>query len=319
MTSTPPWLGGPESTRLELLLSSRQGRPRMVLDTDTYNEIDDQFALVHSLLSPDRVDLQAIYAAPFENARSRGPEDGMEKSYDEIQRILGHFPGPHPPVFRGARQWLTPGVDPAPHAAAADLVGRALSRGAPPLYVVAIGAPTNVVTALMLEPKIARSIVVVWLGGHALHWPTAREFNLRQDLVASRFLLDSGVPLVLVPCGDVADHLSTTRAEVERYVRPGGRIGDFLAQRYAEHVPDQPGTSKVIWDMAATGWVQEPSWATTRLVPSPLLTSEMTWSHDHSRHLISVVTTLDRDAIFGDFFDRLSAAALRTDLRPDGS
>ncbi len=41
----------PETTRLERLLPPT-GRVRMVLDTDTYNEIDDQFALVHALLSP---------------------------------------------------------------------------------------------------------------------------------------------------------------------------------------------------------------------------------------------------------------------------
>jgi inosine-uridine nucleoside N-ribohydrolase len=278
----------------------------MVLDTDTYNEIDDQFALVHALLSADRVDLEGIYAAPFENSRSRGPQDGMQKSYQEIHRILELVSGPHPPVFEGARQWLGAGTAPEPGAAAMDLIDRAMSSTAAPLYVVAIGAPTNVATALLLRPEIAEHIVVVWLGGHALHWPTAWEFNLRQDLVASRQLLDSGVPLVLVPCCDVADHLATTRPEIEQYVRPGGRIGAFLAERYRHYVPDRPGASKVIWDMAATGWLLEPSWTTTRLVPSPRITSDLTWSHDPYRHLIAVVTTVDRDAIFGDLFERLA-------------
>jgi hypothetical protein len=286
----------------------------MVLDTDTYNEIDDQFALVHTLLSPDRVKLEAVYAAPFENPRSRGPEDGMRKSYEEILRILELVPGPHPPVFEGARQWLVAGEPPEPSAAAADLVDRATAPTSAPLYVVAIGAPTNVVTALMLRPEIADQIVVVWLGGHALHWPTAREFNLGQDLVASRFLFDSGVPLVHVPCRDVADHLTTTRAEIDRFVRPGGRIGEFLAGRYAEYVADRPGVAKVIWDMAATGWVLDPSWTTSRLVPSPLLTSDLTWSHDHHRHLIVTLATLDRDAILGDLFERLARSAV-----PEGS
>ena len=43
---------------------------RAVLDTDTYNEIDDQFALVQALLSPDRITLEAVYAAPFHNSQS---------------------------------------------------------------------------------------------------------------------------------------------------------------------------------------------------------------------------------------------------------
>ena len=41
-------------------LALPEARPvDMVLDTDTYNEVDDQFALCLSLLSPDRVTLRA--------------------------------------------------------------------------------------------------------------------------------------------------------------------------------------------------------------------------------------------------------------------
>ena len=81
------------STALRLArLQPPTGKVRMVLDTDTYNEVDDQFALVHALLSPDRLQVEAIYAAPYFNDRSSGPADGMEKSYEEIValfRIVG--------------------------------------------------------------------------------------------------------------------------------------------------------------------------------------------------------------------------------------
>ena len=50
-----------------------EGRLRVVIDTDTYNEIDDQFALVYALFSPDRIGLEAIYAAPFTNDRAADP------------------------------------------------------------------------------------------------------------------------------------------------------------------------------------------------------------------------------------------------------
>ena len=73
--------------RLERL-APPTGRVSIVLDTDTYNEIDDQFALAYALLSPDQIDLEAIYAAPFQNPRSTGPADGMEKSHEEILRVL---------------------------------------------------------------------------------------------------------------------------------------------------------------------------------------------------------------------------------------
>ena len=69
-------------------LSLPEGKIDMVLDTDTYNEVDDQFALAYALLSPERLNVQAVYAAPFHNNRSSGPADGMQRSYDEIADIL---------------------------------------------------------------------------------------------------------------------------------------------------------------------------------------------------------------------------------------
>ena len=74
-------------------LQAPAGKARMVLDTDTYNEIDDQFALTYALLSPDKLSVEAIYAAPFHNSRSNGPGDGMEKSYEEILRLLEFLDG----------------------------------------------------------------------------------------------------------------------------------------------------------------------------------------------------------------------------------
>ena len=39
--------------------------PRIVIDTDAANEIDDQFALAWALLSPQQLRIEAVYAAPF--------------------------------------------------------------------------------------------------------------------------------------------------------------------------------------------------------------------------------------------------------------
>ena len=47
-----------------------------ILDTDTYNEIDDQFALAYLLACPEKVRLRAICAAPFFNRHSESPGQG---------------------------------------------------------------------------------------------------------------------------------------------------------------------------------------------------------------------------------------------------
>src|SRR5690554_398454 len=67
-----------ETDRIDLLTPNRR-KIRMVLDTDTYNEIDDQFAMAYALLSEDKLTVEAIYAAPYFNDRSESPSDGMEK------------------------------------------------------------------------------------------------------------------------------------------------------------------------------------------------------------------------------------------------
>ena len=169
----------------------------------------------------------------------------------------------------------------------------------------------------MLAPEIIDRIVVIWLGGNSLYWPTAREFNLEQDLRSSRVLFDSGVALVHVPCFNVADHLSTTRDEVEHYVRPAGKVGAFLADRYNQHVEDGPGVSKVIWDLAATGWLLSPSWTTSELVQSPVLTGGHDVVAGPDRHLVRQVTYVYRDAIFADLFARLANHAHGSAITPD--
>lgn len=67
-----------EEKRLERLKKPK-GQIEVVLDTDTYNEIDDQFALAYLIKSEEKLRLQAIYAAPFFNHHSESPEDGWKK------------------------------------------------------------------------------------------------------------------------------------------------------------------------------------------------------------------------------------------------
>jgi hypothetical protein len=51
-----------------------------------------------------------------------------------------------------------------------------------------------------------------------------------------------------------------------------------------------------------------PAWADSVLTASPILTGELTWSHDPHRHLIREIRRLDRDAIFADLFLKLEKA-----------
>ncbi|WP_426442998.1 nucleoside hydrolase [Bradyrhizobium genosp. P] len=299
-----------EAARIKLL-SPPTGRVRVVLDTDTYNEIDDQFAMVQMLLSPDRFDVEAIYAAPFFNERSDGPGHGMELSYQEILRLLERLNMPAGGlVHRGVTDYVGPEKQAREAPAVDDIIARART-GSPdnPLYIVAIAAISNVASALLKAPDIIDRVVVVWLGGHALEWPHTNEFNLRQDVGGAQVLFDSGVPLVLVPCLGVTSRLHSTVPEIERYVEPHGSVGAFLAMRFKELSADHIGWAKEIWDMAAVGWLLNPDWAPSVIVPAPILTDQMTWSIDRRRHAMRYVAFINRNAILKDFFLKLEAFA----------
>ena len=69
-------------------LTTPKGKVDVVLDTDAYNEIDDQFAISYLIRYADRFLIKGICAAPFWNDKSVSPADGMEKSYDEIMKLL---------------------------------------------------------------------------------------------------------------------------------------------------------------------------------------------------------------------------------------
>jgi inosine-uridine nucleoside N-ribohydrolase len=178
-----------------------------------------------------------------------------------------------------------------------------------PLYVIAIAAISNVASAILKAPDIIDRIVVVWLGGNTLEWPDQREFNLKQDVGGAQVLFDSGVPLVMLPCMGVVSHLHSTVPEIERYVEPHGAIGKFLAMRFKEYAKDHTGWAKEIWDMAAVAWLLDETWAPSVLIPSPVLTDNMTFSVDRSRHPIRYVTYVRRNPILQDFIKKLEAYA----------
>jgi len=295
-----------ESQRIQMLRPPQRRPVRMVLDTDTFNEIDDQFALVYALISPE-LQVQAVYAAPFHNSRSKGPGDGMEKSYEEILRILRKLDRPAEGyAFKGSSHYLTDLQHPERSPAALDLIQRA-RKSSPddPLYVAAVGAITNVANAILIDPSMARNIVLVWLGGNGHNWPHQREFNLRQDLKASRVIFDCGTPVVQLPCTPVVTHFTTTVPEMERYVAGRGAIGDYLLQIFKAHRKDHFGWSKVLWDMTAIAWLINDKWLPSDLVHSPILTDNCTFSFDRSRHLMRSVNFIHRDPIFRDFFTKL--------------
>ena len=325
------------------LLAPPSGVVDVVIDTDVTNELDDQFAIVWAALRPDRLRIVGLHACPYSlspalveggalltplderNLRATlathgvgvdqipvvAPADGVARARAELETIV-ELLGLDPAVVRtGADRYLASPTEPVVSEATEHLIE--LARAATePLQVVAIGCATNVASALLAEPSIATRIVVSWTSAYPSFWPSPNaSFNLAQDLHAARVLLDSGVPLVYLPGYYVAEELRTTLAELHEHLAGHGPIGDYLYRVYEQHPlgGEHRARSKVIWDMVNIGWLLEPAWLTTGLVPTPQLGEDLRWVHGPDRPVMREAVDLDRDAMFGDLFRCVADAA----------
>lgn len=293
-------------------LEKPTGPVDVVLDTDTYNEIDDQFALAYMIKKDEKLKLKAIYAAPFHNQKSTGPKDGMEKSYNEIMRILTFMKRDDLKkiVYKGSESFMPSEQDPVISDAANHLAELAMGYTAEkPLYVVAIGAITNVSSALLIRPEIREKIVVVWLGGHALDWHHNREFNLYQDVAGARIVFGCGVPVVQLPCMGVVSGFATSGPELEHWLRGKNELCDYLVDYTTEQALEDGGLStwtRVIWDVTAVAWLLDGNFMYDRLEHSPIPEYDHHYAFDKTRHMIRYVYHIQRDALFEDLFRTLA-------------
>ena len=281
-------------------LANSNGRIKAVLDTDIANEIDDPFAIAHALLSPDQIDLRAITIAPYAN-RSTTPAESQVKSRALGEKTLAAI---------GHTVEIVEGADRLSHGSAveSDSTRRIIdeSKGADPLYVLAIGAATNVASALLIDPTVVERIVVVWLGGHIPDFPVNDEYNLQGDLHASQILFSSGVPLVHYPAMGVTSHLYTSAAATRHDFgdHAGGRFFVDLLQNYYEN---HFGIEKELWDVGVTSYVVNPTWTQFVLEPTPLIGDDCRYVRRPSAPLYKRATYVSRNSILPDLYKKIAS------------
>ncbi|MBQ9070078.1 MAG: nucleoside hydrolase [Clostridia bacterium] len=289
------------------------GKIDVVLDTDAYNEIDDQFAIAYLLRAPEKLSVKAIYAAPFKNNKSKGPKEGMEKSYDEIIKLLSLMKIENMLTLRGSESYLPSESEAVISDAARDLAERVKNyTPEKPLYVVAIGAITNVASAILLNPDVAKNTVVVWLGGHALHYHDTNEFNMKQDIAAARVVYKSGVPLVILPCCGVVTNFTLSKPELEYWFMGKNEVSDYLAKNAiaeAEVYASGKPWTRVIWDVTAVAWLLNDNdvFMNGRILPKAYLPNyDNKYEEEPTGHPMNYIYYIKRDALMNDMVRRIT-------------
>lgn len=280
-------------------------RIRLIVDTDAKNEGDDQYCIVHALLSP-RFDVRGVVAAHFGAEKSA---TSMLDSFDEIEKILELMAFPKTLAVKGGAHALQ-GRSPVESDGARLIVEEAMRDDEAPLYVISLGPLTNVASALLMEPAIASRMTAVWIGGG--EYPSGgAEYNLYNDIPAARVVMASSLELWQIP-RSAYQQVIVSMAELEDRVYPQGALGKYLFEQMEAfgHTPFGRATMRTgeywcLGDQPAVGVLLFPHNYGYNWVQAPDITDSMHYVQTGRNRPVRVYHTVDTRAIMEDFYAKL--------------
>ena len=291
----------------------KMGNKKVILDTDMYNEVDDQFALCYLMKSLDSFELEAITIAPFSGsgyANTKTIEEGTIKSYETTLKILDmlNMSEYKNKVYKGAINYFN---DSNNTNDAVDKIIEVANKN-DKTTILAIGAITNIALAINKSPDIINKIKVIWLGGNSFLTKNNNEFNFRQDIKAVREVFESGCDLVVIPCRNVASNLVTTIYELDHYLSSDLEINKYLKEiflkckkHYMDNELDEIGSSKTLWDLSAIAYLINADWFKSEYISCPNILDNGVYEPTLDNHKIVFVNDLFRNKIYQDFFIKM--------------
>ena len=276
----------------------------VILDTDTYNECDDQFALAYMIKSQDIFNIEAITVAPYSHKeRNETVISGQEKSYNEILKICKwlNFDTTNK-VFKGAEDYICNSYE-EDNDAVNKIIEIALKNNK--TYIMAIGAITNVAKEKKKAPKIINKIEVIWLGGHSLLQDNNLEFNFKQDVNAVRIVFETKVKLTIIPCKNVASNLRTSVYELNHYLKDKSELCNYLIDRFYNDGYHGVQERRVIWDISVIAYMINRNWFTSKQISCPNIKDDTSYELTTDSHKITMVNYIDVNKVYNDLFRKL--------------
>ncbi len=296
---------------------------RVIFDTDTNNELDDQHALAYLLFNQSTFKIEGITI----NTTSSG--GNMEKQYAEAKRVLQLCAADTLPVLKGADQSfqdILPTIDSVAYDGkdAVDLmIAQAHKPDEDKLLILAVGKLTTVALAVAKDPGITKRIRLVWLGSN---YPEPGEHNQNNDTIAMNYLLNSDIDfeMATVRYGKASGTAAVviTQEEVNKLMpglgphistpvigRHGGEFycfGDYSVNLF-EHIDYHGDTpARALFDMAAVAIVKNPAWAEQRSIPAPIFINNQWVERPTNKLSIVVWENFKSKKIIDDFITSIS-------------
>lgn len=286
---------------------------RVIVNTDAKNEADDQFAIVHALLSPS-LDVRGLIPAHFGAARSTR---SMLDSRDEIDLLLKLMGLDGKVTVANGAASAIPDEATAQDSPGARLIidESRLATVDSPLYVSFLGPLTDMASAILLDPEVVnRPVVVIWIGGTGYDglWQGGIEFNLSNDIKAANVVFDSGIEVWQVP-STVYSQVSVGYAELDVRVAPYGDIGKYLVQQlkeWNETYHREPIESRSLGDSPAVSLMLFPNGGTFRIRPSSRFSVEGAYLPGKGNP-IRVCESVDVRFLLEDMFHKIQRLAVK--------
>lgn len=306
-------------------------RSRVVYVNDLAGDIDGLFATAHMAMSHTS-QLRAIVGSGF-----MGPHESAENSVILGREMLALM-GVKLPVLAGCAKTIGKNNAPQASPGVQAIIDEAMrSDTALPLYVAVGGGLTEVASAILIEPRIAERMTLIWIGGGSLPAGTAHEANFNIDPDAARFIFNEAkVPMWTVPQA-VYSTCMVSATELQARVAPHGKIGRWLYEKLANAAADMTrnlpsgisfqfntGETWILGDSplavltSLTDWVpnfdyptRKVSWDRTSAgrydeVPCPLMNADGTFTPRSDGRKVRIYKDIDTRLMFGDFFAKLA-------------
>lgn len=273
----------------------------VILDTDTSNECDDQFAIAYLLNSQDKFNVEAITIAPYQHSNNLSKDKGQEESYQEALKICKYFNSDNI-VFKGSTDYLQNGYNKT-NEAVKRIIDISLKNDK--TYIMAIGAITNVALAIIKEPKIIEKIEIIWLGGQNILNKINDDFNFRQDVKAVKTIFKSKVKLIILPCKGVTSNLITSIYELEHNINGKNELCDYLCKKFVNDGKHEIKTRRPLWDISVIAYLINKDWFETIKLNCPNIKDNNSYELNTNNHLITMVTYLNSNEIYNDLFMKL--------------
>lgn len=313
------------------LPTALQGAPdlrryRVIADNDYSGDPDGLVQLAHHLLSPS-VEIRAIIGShmhanePWAKSDHQATDSANRaRELLAVMKLEGKVP-----VIAGAEVAMPSTKVPTRSAATEAIITEAMRDDPLPLFYCAGAGLTDLAMALLIEPRIAQRLTLVWIGGpeypgFGIPVPKANpgEYNLTIDILAAQTVFNrSQIPIWQVP-RNTYRRLLMSMAEL-RQMKGQSALGAFLAGKIEGLAAEAAKMGLKAGETYAMGdsplvtltalqsvFEADPSSSDYELVPAPTVRDDGTYQPNPKGRLIRVYTTIDTRLTFADMLAKFA-------------